>query len=52
MLSHPYDYLLEIPGKGVRSKLIFAFNSWLKISDEHLKSTAEIVEMLHTASLL
>jgi geranylgeranyl diphosphate synthase type 3 len=52
MLVQPYEYLLEIPGKGVRSKLIFAFNEWLKVSKENLIAVAEIVEMLHTASLL
>lgn len=52
MLVQPYEYLSEIPGKGVRSKLVFAFNEWLKISQENLVNVTEIVDMLHTASLL
>eukprot|EP01114_Cavostelium_apophysatum_P019453 TRINITY_DN627_c0_g1_i1.p1 TRINITY_DN627_c0_g1~~TRINITY_DN627_c0_g1_i1.p1 ORF type:complete len:347 (-),score=65.76 TRINITY_DN627_c0_g1_i1:54-965(-) len=52
ILSEPYNYLLEIPGKGVRSQLIQAFNRWLKIDDQRQTAITEIVNMLHTASLL
>ena len=30
-LKEPYAYLLQIPGKRIRSKLIDAFDVWLKI---------------------
>jgi len=52
ILQEPYQYLLEIPGKGVRSHLINAFNVWLKIEGGILKSITEIIDMLHTSSLL
>jgi len=52
ILEEPYRYLLEIPGKGVRSHLIKAFNVWLQIDEGQLKAITEIIDMLHTASLL
>jgi len=52
VLEEPFRYLLEIPGKGVRSHLIKAFNVWLGIDERQLKAIAEIIDMLHTASLL
>lgn len=30
-LKEPYSYLLQIPGKAVRSRLIEAFDEWLHI---------------------
>lgn len=30
ILTAPYDYLVKQPGKDIRSKLIGAFNVWLK----------------------
>jgi len=52
VLLEPYKYLLEIPGKGVRSRLILAFNQWLQIDKTSLTAISEIIDMLHTASLL
>jgi hypothetical protein len=37
VLREPYAYLLQIPGKRVRSKLIDAFDEWLNIAP-HIKS--------------
>lgn len=51
-LKEPYSYLLQIPGKKIRSKLIDAFNLWLKVPIETSNEIKAIVEMLHTASLL
>ncbi|XP_073942701.1 geranylgeranyl pyrophosphate synthase quemao isoform X2 [Choristoneura fumiferana] len=48
----PYTYILQVPGKQIRTKLTSAFNNWLKISDEKLKAVGEIVQMLHNSSLL
>jgi len=52
ILEEPYQYLLEIPGKGVRSQLIKAFNEWLQIDEVQLKSITQVIDMLHTSSLL
>jgi len=52
VLMEPYRYLAEIPGKGVRSQLIKAFNQWLNIDHQQLVAITGIIQMLHTASLL
>jgi len=51
-LLEPYKYLSEIPGKGIRSLLIKAFNEWLNIEEEKLYTISKVINMLHTASLL
>ena len=51
-LLEPWQYILNVPGKNVRGKLIAAFNKWLKVDAEKVKVITEIVKMLHTASLL
>ncbi|XP_049869792.1 terpene synthase isoform X2 [Pectinophora gossypiella] len=48
----PYTYISQVPGKQIRTKLISAFNYWLKISDDKIRSVGEIVQMLHNSSLL
>ncbi|KAI0107255.1 terpenoid synthase [Nemania sp. FL0031] len=48
----PFDYLLDRPGKDIRTSLINAFNVWLKVPKESLDVIANVVGMLHTASLL
>ncbi|XP_067931968.1 geranylgeranyl pyrophosphate synthase-like [Watersipora subatra] len=52
VLLGPYKYILQIPGKNIRTKLAAAFNYWLKISDEVLSKIGEVTQMLHNASLL
>lgn len=52
ILTAPYDYLQEHPGKDVRRQLIQAFDSWLQVPPESLKIITRVVAMLHTASLL
>ncbi|KAI4459555.1 geranylgeranyl pyrophosphate synthase [Holotrichia oblita] len=51
-LLEPFAYILQVPGKNIRSKLARAFNRWLRIPEEKLEQIEEIVEMLHNASLL
>ncbi|CAG8579580.1 7900_t:CDS:2 [Funneliformis caledonium] len=51
-LLEPYNYLLAHPGKEIRSKLIDAFDHWLKVPKDKLTIISKVVEMLHTASLL
>lgn len=52
ILLEPYDYLISIPGKEVRSALIDAFNVWLQVPSDNLAMIKKVVQMLHTASLM
>ncbi|KAI1434329.1 terpenoid synthase [Xylaria sp. CBS 124048] len=52
ILVGPYEYLLALPGKDIRTRLINAFNVWLNVPKETLETIANVVAMLHTASLL
>lgn len=52
ILLEPYSYVLKVPGKQVREKLIQAFNFWLSIPEDKLSVIAEVVKMLHNSSLL
>ncbi|OJJ68391.1 hypothetical protein ASPBRDRAFT_133371 [Aspergillus brasiliensis CBS 101740] len=52
IIRGPLDYLLKSPGKDIRRKFIQAFNEWLLIPEEKLAIIADIVGLLHTASLL
>ncbi|XP_075216134.1 geranylgeranyl pyrophosphate synthase quemao isoform X2 [Lycorma delicatula] len=51
-LLQPFNYILQVPGKQIRVKLGQAFNCWLKIPNDKLIVIADIVQMLHTSSLL
>jgi geranylgeranyl pyrophosphate synthase len=51
-LSAPLDYLLSLPGKGFRGELMSTFNQWFRIPEAKLDIIKNIVELLHTASLL
>ena len=48
----PYDYLFAHPGKDIRSALIKAFDSFLRVPPLSLKVITKVVGMLHTSSLL
>lgn len=48
----PYAYLHKIPGKDFRPQLIDAFNTVFKVPQDKIRVISEIIEMLHTASLL
>ncbi|GKT46898.1 geranylgeranyl pyrophosphate synthase atmG [Colletotrichum spaethianum] len=52
IIRAPLDYLLNLPGKDVRSKLMSAFNQWLRIPEEKLEVVKRIIMLLHNASLL
>ena len=52
VVLEPYSYLLQVPGKAVRAKLIQAFNVWMGVDKEKVEAISHIVQMLHTASLL
>ncbi|KAJ5803033.1 geranylgeranyl pyrophosphate synthase [Penicillium pulvis] len=46
------QYLLSLPGKSVRTKVLFGFNQWFHVPAEKLMVINRVVELLHTASLL
>jgi geranylgeranyl diphosphate synthase type 3 len=48
----PYDYLRQSKGKHLRAQLIELFNTVLQIPKDKLVTISNIIEMLHTASLL
>ncbi|XP_078129612.1 geranylgeranyl pyrophosphate synthase-like isoform X1 [Sander vitreus] len=52
ILLEPYKYLLQLPGKQVRTKLSQAFNHWLNVPEDKLQVIIQVTEMLHNASLL
>ncbi|ORX39577.1 farnesyltranstransferase [Kockovaella imperatae] len=52
VLCEPYTYISANPGKEVRTKLIDAFNAWLRVPEQDLKVITTVVRMLHNASLL
>ncbi|KAF1354144.1 geranylgeranyl diphosphate synthase [Lizonia empirigonia] len=52
ILLGPYGYLIAHSGKGMRTQFIKGVNEWLQLSQQSLDIVIEVVEMLHTASLL
>lgn len=48
----PYEYLARQPGKGVRERLVEAFNSWLQLPTSDLEAVQSVIKMLHNASLM
>lgn len=52
IIRGPYDYLFAHPGKDIRSALIKAFNSFLRVPPRSLDIITKVVGMLHTSSLL
>lgn len=52
VLTLPYRYLQSKPGKNIRAQIIANFNIWLQIPDRALKIITDVIEMLHTGSLL
>lgn len=51
-LLESYYYLLNVPGKSIRSILINIFQKWLHIPEEKLVIIRDIVNSLHTSSLM
>ena len=52
ILTDPYRYLHAKPGKDIRSLMIASFNNWLQVPEIALQIITQVVEMLHTSSLL
>eukprot|EP01125_Pyxidicula_operculata_P017754 TRINITY_DN6259_c0_g1_i1.p1 TRINITY_DN6259_c0_g1~~TRINITY_DN6259_c0_g1_i1.p1 ORF type:complete len:301 (+),score=47.82 TRINITY_DN6259_c0_g1_i1:1-903(+) len=51
-LLEPFEYISQNQGKGVRHKLMLAFNEWLKIDETTLDNLSELIAILHNASLM
>lgn len=51
-LTEPYVYITSNPGKEIRTRMIAAFDAWLRVPSEKLTIIAKVVSMLHSASLL
>ncbi|KAJ5352427.1 terpenoid synthase [Penicillium brevicompactum] len=52
VVAEPLGYLFSNPGKNIRSLLMDAFNEWLQVPEPQLNIIKEVVNILHTASLL
>ena len=48
----PYKYLAGQPGKGVRERLVEAFNIWLDLEPPDLEKVQSVIQLLHNASLM
>lgn len=51
-LLEPFHYILQVPGKNIRSQLTKAFNYWLDVPEDKLVKISDIIHILHNASLL
>jgi geranylgeranyl pyrophosphate synthase len=51
-LQAPIQYIFSMPSKGVRFRLLEAFNYWMKADEPVLKTVGELVDLLHNASLI
>jgi geranylgeranyl diphosphate synthase type 3 len=51
-LLQPFTHILQVPGKQFLQQVFHAFNYWLKVPADIFTLVRDIVEMLHTASLL
>lgn len=52
MVLIPFTYLAQQPGKGVRERVIDAFNEWIHVDAQSRDVIKAVVHDLHTASLL
>ncbi|XP_043252398.1 geranylgeranyl pyrophosphate synthase-like isoform X1 [Colletes gigas] len=52
VLLEPVNYIYCVPGTDIRPKLGEAFNHWLKIPQDKFNAIQEIIQILHTSTLL
>ncbi|XP_011876891.1 PREDICTED: geranylgeranyl pyrophosphate synthase-like [Vollenhovia emeryi] len=52
ILLEPVRYILQVPGKQVRTNLIKAFNYWLRIPDDKLQTIDNVTTMIHTSTVM
>jgi len=41
LLLQPFHYLCQVPGKGVRGRLMVAFNKWFRVDEQKLREVGE-----------
>ena len=51
-ITCPFDYVMSLLGKNVRSQLLSAFNVWLQVDEKSYNIIDKVIGMLHNASLL
>ncbi|KAK0510574.1 hypothetical protein JMJ35_007006 [Cladonia borealis] len=51
-ITRPFDYVMSLQGKNVRSQLLSAFNAWLQVDEKSYNIIDKVIGMLHNASLL
>ena len=51
-ITRPFDYVMSLPGKNIRSQLLSAFNVWLQVDEKSYRVIDKVTGMLHNASLL
>ena len=51
-ITRPFDYIMSLLGKNVRSQLLSAFNVWLQVDEKSYNVIDKVIGMLHNASLL
>eukprot|EP01104_Vermistella_antarctica_P013621 TRINITY_DN4154_c0_g1_i2.p1 TRINITY_DN4154_c0_g1~~TRINITY_DN4154_c0_g1_i2.p1 ORF type:complete len:319 (+),score=86.76 TRINITY_DN4154_c0_g1_i2:140-1096(+) len=52
MILEPYEYLAKQHGKGIRPRMIKAFDDWLNVPKDDMAQIISIIQMLHDASLM
>lgn len=52
LVIEPYQHIMRIPGKQFRIRMAAALNHWLNVPFEKMVKIGEIIQLLHTGSLL
>ncbi|KAK2767552.1 hypothetical protein FQN54_003710 [Arachnomyces sp. PD_36] len=52
VVLEPYHYLTSLPSKGIRNQAIDAINVWLGVPTKSASIIKDVVQMLHSASLM
>ena len=51
-ITRPFNYVMSLLGKNVRSQLLSAFNVWLQVDEKSYNVIEKAIGVLHNASLL
>ncbi len=51
-INAPFDYTQSLPSKGLRDLFIEALNLWAGLPEATLDKIKDIINQLHTASLM
>jgi hypothetical protein len=52
MILEPEKYISSMPSKGVRNTVIDGLEAWYQVPEASLTTIREIVNMLHSSSLM